>query len=157
MAEQRVLVVCDDRREFEWICRELSISGVRPVCGVADVDDLAPIVDDLGVGLVLVVRGRANGTSAVARALWQVSRSRRPVPVAVLAEAYDGAEALVCFQMGVADYLGRAEHRARLGPVAAELVQPVRSRAWSAIDACESADHPVATGSARQVVSPGRI
>jgi response regulator RpfG family c-di-GMP phosphodiesterase len=157
MAEKRVVVVCGDRQEFDWICRELSISGVRPVCGVTDVEDLAPIVDDVGVGLVLVVRGRASDTTAIARVLWHVSRSRRPMPVMVLAGAYDEADALLCLQMGVADYLGRADHRAWLGRIVAELVQPVRTTEDAAVEVGEAADRPVATASRVKVVSPSRV
>jgi response regulator RpfG family c-di-GMP phosphodiesterase len=130
---------------------------VHLVCGVTDVENLAPIVDNGGVGLVLVVRGRASDTTEIARVLWHVSRSRRPMPVMVLAEAYDEAEALLCLQMGVADYLARADHRAWLGRLVATLVQPVRTAEYAAVEVGATADRSLANVSRVMVVSPIRV
>ena len=124
MAEKRLVVVCRDACQFDRTCRDLSTSGDGWVRGVLDVDDLAQVVDDVEVGLVVYVQGMANDRSRVDRVLWHVTRAQRPVPVVVIADFYDEAEALTWFQMGVADYLSLADHRDRLARVVAELAGP---------------------------------
>jgi DNA-binding NarL/FixJ family response regulator len=124
MAENRIIVVSGEACPFEWISRELSPLGVGRVCGVTAVDDLADVLEDPHVALVVYVRRGRNDRRRIARTLWHVSRSRRPAPVVVVDDAYTEADALTFLRMGASDYLSVADHGDRLGSVIAELLAP---------------------------------
>ncbi|MDR3634285.1 MAG: hypothetical protein P4L84_10820 [Isosphaeraceae bacterium] len=58
----------------------------------------------------------------VSELLWAAAVPAKPVPVVALSDQYDEARAKTMFDLGVADYLGRREHLARLAALLTSVV-----------------------------------
>lgn len=124
MADSRLVVVCETPRQFDRVCALLAPAMPGLVLGVTEVDDLADVLEDTQIGLVMTMLGGEADHRTVSRVLWHCSRARRAVPVVAIADRYREDEALVCFQMGVTDYLGLAEHHDWVADVVARVVPP---------------------------------
>jgi hypothetical protein len=73
--------------------------------------------------LIVAYLQEGEGLGAVDAALWARSLAQTSVPLVVVRDVYDEAEALTAFRMGVSEYLGLREHRGRVVAIVAELLQ----------------------------------
>ena len=117
MTEGRVLVV---NRKTGTLARSFGNSwfdsaGLK--MSLADVEQATCAVSNDQLSAVLFLQTAHDECYDVARILSACTSTRRPVPVVVVVDQYNEAEALTYFQMGVAEYLSLRDHKDRIATI----------------------------------------
>ena len=124
MARKTVVLICGDPDRAGPIRDDLGLSGTTVVLCAATAEDARGVVEAGCPDMLIYYRLEGEDFRGVDAVLWSRSRAPRPVPIVVLGDRYDEAEAMILFQLGVTDYLGVAEHADRLASLTSRLLFP---------------------------------
>lgn len=122
MAQKTILLVSHGTHEESTVHHVLQRPDVQSWIRVARVADVRSLLKSGPIGVILVTLDGFHSLADVGEVLWSCSVAGRTVPVVVLSEQYNEAEALTLFRMGVTDYLGIDEHLGKLMHVIESLI-----------------------------------
>jgi hypothetical protein len=142
MRDKAVLLVCEESSRFRPLRSEFAKLGPRVAWQVATEDDAAERLEFEEFSLVVAYLDEACRLEQVDALLWAASRAQQPVALLTLSDAYDPAEALTLFRMGVADYLSLEHHRESLASVITELIGLTVE--WEAVSTASMRTRPAA-------------
>lgn len=140
MVKSTVLMVTGDASLVGAVRRELKDLGGTRIDVATTVEDACEVLGKLRPRLILLDRARRrNGYDAMDRLLWATSKLPHGVPVVVVADQYRVEQALMCYRMGVADYISRSEHYDSLATVLAAYLTSSVSDTPESVDSVSTA------------------
>ncbi len=149
MTQKSVLLIGVDGEPLRQMEAMLAATGAFNLALLTGTDDAAALDDAPEPALIITYLQDGEGLGAVDAALSARSLAQTAVPLVVVCAAYDQAEALTAFRMGVSEYLGLHEHGDRFVAVVAELLEVKLDE--RVVDELEPSDtiEPVFAGSSR--------
>ena len=123
MTHKSVLLIGVDSEPLRHLEALLAATGAFNLALLTGNDDAAALDTAPEPALIITYLQDGEGLGAVDAALWARSLAQTSVPLVVVRAAYDQAEALTAFRMGVSEYLGLREHGDRFVAIIADLLQ----------------------------------
>ncbi|MCA1686283.1 MAG: hypothetical protein LC745_09950 [Planctomycetia bacterium] len=117
MTEKAVLFLCRVPDLTAAVRQELQKLGKTRLDCFESIDRALKDSEPEDYSLILIHWNRSEGRNPVDELLWLGSTARRRIPIIVLSDHYDQADALTFFRIGVTDYLSLHDHRTSLGAI----------------------------------------
>jgi ActR/RegA family two-component response regulator len=124
MTSQLVLVVDDEPQSPGRIFRALAYLPPSKGIWIGMADDAIGLVEQEKPSLVVTMLGRGHGPARYLDLIARCVAKQTSVPIIVLSDTYDEAEATALFRMGVTDYLSQADHADQILPIVDTLLRP---------------------------------
>jgi DNA-binding response OmpR family regulator len=120
MVNSTVLIVTGDALLVDAVRRELKDLGLggSRIDVAASIENACESLKTLRPRLILLDWPRKRpGYESIDRLLWSASKLPHGAPIVMVAARYDVEQATVCYRMGVADYISRADHLDQLAAI----------------------------------------
>jgi len=120
MTENSLLLICPDPEIAGALVRLIDPTTRATLSLAISVEGAINHPEFLSFGVIVLFSEGGGARDESDLLMRSLSVAGSAVPVIVLSPQYDVAQALVCFRMGVTDYLGMREHHDVLACVVAE-------------------------------------